>query len=370
MRKICYVVNSLRNSGPVIVLLDIVRNLNFNEFKPYIIVLREENIENSRIEEFDRLGCEIVQFHFSLLELELKTSICSNSLKKYITENNIEIVHLHGYHPVIVAKDITKIVKTVVTFHNICGQDFLRAKGVFLGSYMVLRYLKCVRKCDCLVGISNYTSSYYERKLKRKVETIPNGVDFEKFSVCSENDKEDLRKVFGVPLDAQVYTIVGVIKKVKNIPFIIECIRKIDTSDKYFIFVGDGPLLEKSKKMAQDLKNVRFMGKRNDVEKILQLSDFSISASKSEGFGLAAVEALITGNTLFYSDIPTYKELFFSIDDLKKFMFTTKYHSSLCLLLNESKKVENYDFIREILYSKYSNTIMAKKYQLIYSNLY
>ena len=369
MRKICYVVNSLRNSGPVIVLLDIIRNLNFDEFKPFIIVLREENKENSKIEEFERLGCEIVQFHFSLLELELKTKSCSNFLKQYIKENDIEIVHLHGYHPVIVAKDITKITKTVVTFHNICGQDFLKSKGVFLGSYMVLKYLKYVKRYDCLVGISNYTSSYYARKLKRKVDTIPNGVDFEKFSVCSKPEKEDLRKLFGVPLEVQVYTIVGAIKKVKNIPFILQCIRKIDNSNKYFIFVGDGPLLEKCKKMSQDLKNVKFMGKRNDVEKILQLSDFSISASRSEGFGLAAVESLITGNTLFYSDIPTYKELFFSIDELKKFMFTTKYHSGLCSLLSESKKIENYDSIREIFYLKYSNKKMAEKYQLIYSNL-
>ena len=43
-------------------------------------------------------------------------------------------------------KDITKITKTVVTFHNICGQDFLKSKGVFLGSYMVLKYLKYVNR--------------------------------------------------------------------------------------------------------------------------------------------------------------------------------------------------------------------------------
>lgn len=366
MEKICFIINSLQNAGPVTVLYEIIRGLDNNRFSPFIVVLKKEIPQNTRLSDFEKIGCKIKQFGFSFIDLEIKTRKCAQNVSEYLIEQSITVTHLHGYHPVIISKYFDNSIKTIVTFHNICGVDFVKSKGLLIGKYMVLRYLKSAKKIKYLVGISHYTSDYYEKKLKRNVITIPNGVDFSKFIKCSEKEKERLRQEYKIPIGKKIYTIIGVGKKVKNIPFILNCIKKTKLIDTLFLFIGTGPMIEKYKCIAQNLDNCLFLGRRNDVEKILQMSDFYISASKSEGFGLSAVEALITGNTILYSDIPTYREIFYSIPELREFMFSLKDISKLCSLLMSGKKIDNYNYIRNMFYNKYSNAIMSKQYQELY----
>jgi glycosyltransferase involved in cell wall biosynthesis len=92
--------------------------------------------------------------------------------------------------------------------------------------------------------------------------------------------------------------------------------------------IGDGPLRSTLEDHALALglgDRVRFMGRRTDVARRLDELDLFVTASRSEGLPLAALEAMVAGCPIACSDIPAHREiledgvsaLFFPIGDAK-----------------------------------------------------
>jgi N-acetyl-alpha-D-glucosaminyl L-malate synthase BshA len=61
------------------------------------------------------------------------------------------------------------------------------------------------------------------------------------------------------------------------------------------ILMGDGPDRDQTLQIAKDLgieEDVKYLGKTNEVERVLCMSDLFLLPSSSESFGLAALEAM------------------------------------------------------------------------------
>jgi N-acetyl-alpha-D-glucosaminyl L-malate synthase BshA len=64
------------------------------------------------------------------------------------------------------------------------------------------------------------------------------------------------------------------------------------------LFVGDGPERPSAEGLSRDLKicdDIRFVGKQEQMEEILAISDMFLLTSEYESFGLAALEAMAAG---------------------------------------------------------------------------
>jgi GalNAc-alpha-(1->4)-GalNAc-alpha-(1->3)-diNAcBac-PP-undecaprenol alpha-1,4-N-acetyl-D-galactosaminyltransferase len=88
---------------------------------------------------------------------------------------------------------------------------------------------------------------------------------------------------------------VGRFINTKNQLFLIEAFGKIRFGDWKLVFAGDGPQLEKAKKIANDLKlsdHIYFLGNVNDVDRYLRKSEIFAYPSTSEGFPNALTEAM------------------------------------------------------------------------------
>lgn len=367
MKKIVFVINRLIKSGPVDIVYNIVKNIDREIYEPIILVLRKKEEYRSVLDDFSKLNINVVFLNFNFFQMEAGFKKCSNTLDDFFIQNSIKIAHAHSYQAVILLSKCSSLSKKIVTFHNICGQDFLRTKGLFLGTYMSCRYLKNARAFDIKIAISEVGARYYKSKLHDEtILTVYNGVDCSKFKFVTEQSRALSREKLGIVKQQEVYLIVGTLSKLKNVLYVIDIAKKIIDKNKVFYFVGTGKLLKKCKKKSAGYDNIRVVGYKMDVSDYINSADFSIAASKSEGFGLAAMEVVLSGITLIYSDCPAFKELFCKQEELKPYMFSLLNKNSLLEKINSCKKLTDNEFISEYFREKFNSEDMAKRYQALY----
>lgn len=73
------------------------------------------------------------------------------------------------------------------------------------------------------------------------------------------------------------------------------------------ILVGEGPLKKDCIVLASQLglqKSIFFLGAREDIPQIIQMSDICVLSSHWEGFGLVAIEYMAAGKPVIASDVP------------------------------------------------------------------
>ena len=80
----------------------------------------------------------------------------------------------------------------------------------------------------------------------------------------------------------------------------------------HLILVGSGVLLEEKKQLATTLgieNRVHFLGRRNDVNRLLKTADISVLSSNYEGFGISIVEGMAVGKPCLASDVSGLSEV-------------------------------------------------------------
>lgn len=371
MEKIGFVINTIINAGPVNVVYDIVKNLDRTKFEPVILALKSNVEYRSRLMDFERLGLKAHFFNFSFLQMELRTKKCAKTLDKYIKDNNIKILHLHGYHPVIISRHLSVQVKIVTTLHNICYEDFVQKKGLFVGKYMGYRFCQNLIWSDYCVSITDYMKNYYIMHSKQKnITTIYNGIASDSFSPTSKAGKNKLRIEHNIPTDAFVYIACNSLNKRKNTIAFINAANKFTDDKRKFLIVGDGPEEKKLKEAARNNKNIIFLGRQSNVVPFLQMSDIYVTTSLSEGCPLAPMEAMFCYLPIIYSDIPAHKEIFYlKRNELKPFMFRLNIENDLYETIKRTNLIENINEVSEYYKINFSASLMAKKYQEIYNQL-
>lgn len=134
---------------------------------------------------------------------------------------------------------------------------------------------------------------------KAHFDVVPNAFDFRKIRHKQDViEDEKLRyelntKVLNIVCVGRFYT-------VKNHAFLLDVMHSLAQKNNDFCLhlIGDGELNEALQVKVQRLgleNNVRFWGKRADVDQLLSLFDVMVMTSKSEGLGVAALEAQAAG---------------------------------------------------------------------------
>lgn len=138
-------------------------------------------------------------------------------------------------------------------------------------------------------------------KIEKNIHIVPTGIEVDRF--FSENiDMKlltSLRRKLNLTKKDNVIIFVGRLAKEKNVEFLLEAQKKLvqENSNIKLIIVGDGPDKEKYEDIASNLNisdNVIFTGKIpwDEIQYYYHLSDFFVTASKSETQGLTVVEAM------------------------------------------------------------------------------
>lgn len=230
-------------------------------------------------------------FHYQPYELALSTKLV-NTIQKY----NIDILHVHyaiphayaGYMAKKMLKENGYNIKMMTTLH---GTDI-----TLVGSHSFYKGAVnfSINKSDMVTSVSQSLKEDTLRifDIKNEINVIPNFIDFESI----KDHHEDCQRHTMAKEDEKIITHVSNLRPVKRIADVIHVFAKILECQKAkLIIIGDGPDRDKAVNIAIELgirDKIIFMGKSDDIEKILCFSDLFLLPSEKESFGLAALEAM------------------------------------------------------------------------------
>jgi glycosyltransferase involved in cell wall biosynthesis len=164
-----------------------------------------------------------------------------------------------------------------------------------------------------LVGNSQSVVDFY-RDLgipADKLAVVRNGVDLPGIAA---NARRDVRRELGISDEARVIGFIGRLapqKRLKNLIWAFELIKVLQ-QDVVFVVVGDGPERARLEQFAHNLElgpRLKFLGHRDDAQKLLPAFDVFWLASDFEGLSNSIMEAMAAGLPIVASDIPPNREL-------------------------------------------------------------
>lgn len=86
----------------------------------------------------------------------------------------------------------------------------------------------------------DYVLKHNPNVTSKKISVCPNSIEVIDKSI-SNQDKDLIRKKYGIPLEKTVFVYGGNLGKPQDIPFVIKCIQKSqDIEEAYFVIAGDG----------------------------------------------------------------------------------------------------------------------------------
>lgn len=146
-----------------------------------------------------------------------------------------------------------------------------------------------------------------------KAMVLPNAIDTKRFAFDPQL-RQQVREELGVS-DKFVLGMVGRMSEEKNNLYVLDLLERIlpEVPNAVLVVAGNGPDEEKFREKTCQLhleQRVKQLGRRSDVDRLYQAFDLYLLPSFTEGFPVAAVEALASGLPVLLSDVIT-RELSF-----------------------------------------------------------
>lgn len=356
---IVYLVNKLRNSGPIRVMLDIIRHLDREQFTPVIITLTGEDKSRSIKDRFVSLGVEVVALDYNYWQLEFLPCRIAKHIESICRDYSNVVYHSHSYQ----ANNILAHIKShsaVATIHCISGEDYLMNYGALQGRYMSWRFRSALRRIAHPVAISDYMTAYYSPI--NGLQTIVNGV--ERY-IATPKSQSEYKRALGCE-GKFVILVSGGFNKRKNQQLIINELKALDC-DFVCIFIGKGDTLQQCTEAAAGDSRFRFDGYVFNVGEYLSAADVVVSASYSEGMPLAVLESLTMGCPVLLSNIPPHIEICNKMEGEGVQIFDISTSGSLAAaVMVAMQQVCDREAIANRSYEIYSAKGMSENYQRLY----
>jgi len=150
-----------------------------------------------------------------------------------------------------------------------------------------------------------------------RIQVIYNGVNLHRFVPPNPDQVAELRQRLQMPKGIPVVVSVAALIPEKGIGNLLAAAKQVlsEKPDALFWIVGDGPLFEKLRREAEELRihqNVRFTGLRSDVDRIMAAADVvAVPSTWQEPAGLVVIEAMATARPVVATrvgGIPEYLE--------------------------------------------------------------
>jgi L-malate glycosyltransferase len=281
--------------------------------------------------------------------------------------NEYDIIHTTGIRPDLFAfRNRRKIKCNISTIHNFVFDDLAFNYNRLISWIFGNIWLIVWKKADKLVCVSEVLKNYYEKWFPDiKLDVIHNGIAETDDSFVPETDVIEVIKNYKSK-GLKVLGTAGILTKRKGIDQLLPLLAV--TKDYALIIIGNGKELSNLKRMATNLDildRCMFCGFRSNAANYFKYFDLFVMPSRSEGFGLALIEAVQQKVPVVCSDLPVFNELlnsdeatFFKLEDI--YSLTQALRTSIKLGTTKAELAYN-KYI-----AKFTNQLMALKYFELY----
>ena len=210
----------------------------------------------------------------------------------------LDILHVHYAIPhattAYLAREMLRGTRTLRVITTLHGTD-ITLVGQESSFYAITRF--SIEQSDAVTAVSSFLRDETYRAfgcVSCDVRVIPNFVNLEEYRPAPGARTEAL-----APADHKVITHISNFREVKRVKDVVRVFARIRRAmPATLLMVGDGPDRPDAEKEAEELGvtgDVRFLGRFDSVETLLQATDLFLLPSQTESFGLAALEAMACG---------------------------------------------------------------------------
>lgn len=270
------------------------------------------SLDNSLVE----LGVNQYEIPFSRNPLSIGNFKAFKELIKIQKENQYGIVHVHTPIASIFGR-LLKVkfpkLKTIYTAH---GYHFLKggSKAGWLLYYPIEKVM--AKFTDVTININSEDYEITKSKLKPKKSYLVKGVglDLNSYKTLSYEEQKRKKQELNIKDEDFVVIMIAELNENKNQIQLIKAIEllKEDCPRLKVMFVGEGDKLNELKQeaLARGVRDkVLFLGFRNDVNELINISDIGTLLSYREGLPRNIMELMANGKKVIATDIRGCRDL-------------------------------------------------------------
>ncbi len=236
---------------------------------------------------------------YPLFDFPPYESALTSTMVNVIENNGLDLLHVHyaiphasaAYFARQILKKMGRDIPFITTLHGtditLVGRDQTYAPVVAFS----------INESDAITAVSDNlrAETYSTFSIEKEIKVIPNFVDIARFH---QTDKEHFKKMLA-PAGGRILVHVSNFRKVKRVEDVIKVFAQVlHAIPSKLLMIGDGPERQNAEELCRHLgiyHEVRFLGKQDQMDEILSITDLFLLPSAYESFGLAALEAMACG---------------------------------------------------------------------------
>ena len=222
-----------------------------------------------------------------------------------------DVLHVHNPKPGVYGRIVGRLARVPVVVHTLHGL-YATETDPFAKRMVVYGLEAIASRCSDAELVQNPEDLQLlrDRHLSPRATLLGNGVDLARFDPARhpQADVRALRRSLGLADDTIVVGTVGRLVAEKGYPELFEAYGQLDRDRYALIVIGDrdpdkpDALPPDVTARAEEL-GVRFLGHRDDVERLYAAMDVFVLASHREGYPRAAMEAAASGLPVIATDV-------------------------------------------------------------------
>jgi glycosyltransferase involved in cell wall biosynthesis len=304
--KLLFVIPNLLRGGAEYQLYELCKSLKLNtsaSFSVLVFYRRTETQSQGHLEKIEALGVPVTV----LFETPPKKLNLINALRRYLKKNPPDLVQSFlEANEYMLLMGLSHSYKLCFGVRNFVNMSWQRRLLLAPFQWRVHAYIGNSQVC-----INHFTDQIWVSRVKAKC--IYNGIDASRFQI--KESRSEVRDSLTIPQEARCFvTASNMHYTCKGHSDLLEVWGKHAPhfpKDR-LLLLGDGALRADLEAQCQRLgiaDTVDFLGRRQDIPRILKACDVYVSPSHSEGFSNSIAEAILSGIPAVATDVGGTREI-------------------------------------------------------------